>query len=176
VSLVLLELFVLVVLPALLVLALIRRRVTPPPGYVLVVHGRRGPNGRGRAVVRETTFVLPLLESAELLPISALRVACAISAGPELVLSLRASVRLPDEPLRLLTSLELLGGRSRAAIEELARDALEGTLSHRIAGLELAEVARDPERIGRLARDDAEAALRGIGLELEALALTRFSA
>jgi uncharacterized membrane protein YqiK len=165
-SLALLELLVVVGLPALLLLALLGRRITPPPGYALLVHGRRTPDGLGHAVVRNTTLILPLVESAELVPLAAFPVSIARSG-----LLLHASVRLPDDPARLLEALQLLGGRSPAALEELAGDALRGTLEHVIAGQEPG-VARDPERVRRQLQAEAEAALRELGFELETLSLS----
>lgn len=169
-SLALLELVGLVALPVLVLFALLRQRATPPPGYALLVHGRRDP------IVRGSTFVLPLLESRELvqlapLPLSIARLV-ADRNGERVAITLLASVHLPEDPARLRQSIELLGGRSRAAVEELARDALEGTLAHAMAGLDAHEARRDPARLERALRDQARAALREIGLDLETLSLS----
>ncbi len=172
-----LELLFVVVLPVLIAVVVLARvrAPAPPPGQLLLVNGRKGPDGRGYSIVRGPTVIRPVIERAELVSIEPLAITASrilrSRSGTELVVDLRANVGFPKAPERLHESLERTLGKSRVEISELASDVLSGTLAHVVAGREPDAVLGDPARLERLVRDGATPALAAIGLELDSLSL-----
>lgn len=155
----LVEVLLVVAVPLWLVITILGQRRAPGPGQVLVVYGRRGPGGRGHALVRGSTLVVPLVERAEILEVGALSLVS--RAASDRVL--RATLTFPEDAERLLRTLELLGDKPRAELAELAEDVLCGVLAHQAArgvsadqlGASVAHAAREP--------------LAALGLELSSL-------
>jgi hypothetical protein len=172
----LLELAVLVAIPVLLVMALMRQRVTPAPGQLVIVCGRPDPAGAGFSLASAPTRVVPLLERAELFdsrPLALeLRRTLLSQEGTPLEMTLRARVRFGDSPELRARWLALVAGRGREQIRDLAADALASALGM-VGAICAAEELLTAPNVAGLVRTQAAEGLARLGLEVEAVEVAR---
>jgi hypothetical protein len=170
----LIELAILIAIPVLLVVAMMRQRVAPGADRVLVVCGRPDALGHGYSVLSEPTRLVPLVERAEIFDRGALalqlRRRVLSQERTPIEIAVRARVRFIDSADALHHSLELLSGRSRDQIRELAEDAVAGALGM-VAAICVAEDLLTAPNVVGLVRTQANDDLEALGLEVDALDL-----
>jgi uncharacterized membrane protein YqiK len=169
------ELLLVLALPLAIVGVLWRQRFSAAPNQLIVVSGRGGLLGRGYALVRGSTFVLPLIEAAELFSLEPvmLRVSRRLRTrtGADVDVDLTATVVYPEATDALLQTVER-APTLRLALAELTEDVLVGSSAHVVATVTPEQVLKDSEAIARAIADEARYGFEALGLEVQSVTIT----
>lgn len=150
-----------------------------PPGFVLVLTGRRyrGPDGRERGyrvITAGRVLRVPLLEIADRLDVQPrtieLRVRSVYSqGGAPLDVALTAVIRVASSEPRVHDAIERFLGRERAEVDRVACQIVESQLRSLVAERTLEQLRQ--ERFASELTARAEPDFAALGLELERLHL-----
>lgn len=155
------------------------------PNQVLVISGRTStviePDGRRRKVgyrlqVGGGTFVMPLLESVQVLPLDVISVSIRcpeVLTAHGVIIAAEAfgQVKVSSDERRLHRAVENFLSRGTAGIAAVAQEVLEGHMRAALGTMAVEEIYSQRDRFAERVRNAAQADFDRLGLELLAFSL-----
>ncbi|GBC78881.1 hypothetical protein HRbin09_00090 [bacterium HR09] len=155
------------------------------PNQVLVISGRTStviePDGRRRRVgyrlqVGGGTFVMPLLESVQVLPLDVISVSIRcpeVLTAHGVIIAAEAfgQVKVSSDERRLHRAVENFLSRGTAGIAAVAQEVLEGHMRAALGTMAVEEIYSQRDRFAERVRSAAQADFDRLGLELLAFSL-----
>lgn len=155
------------------------------PNQVLVISGRTStviePDGRRRRVgyrlqVGGGTFVMPLLESVQVLPLDVISVSIRcpeVLTAHGVIIAAEAfgQVKVSSDERRLHRAVENFLSRGTAGIAAVAQEVLEGHMRAALGTMAVEEIYSQRDRFAERVRNAAQADFDRLGLELLAFSL-----
>ncbi|MEW5877003.1 MAG: SPFH domain-containing protein [Acidobacteriota bacterium] len=155
------------------------------PNQVLVISGRTStviePDGRRRKVgyrlqVGGGTFVMPLLESVQALPLDVISVSIRcpeVLTAHGVIIAAEAfgQVKVSSDERRLHRAVENFLSRGTAGIAAVAQEVLEGHMRAALGTMAVEEIYSQRDRFAERVRNAAQADFDRLGLELLAFSL-----
>jgi flotillin len=153
---------------AFLAALVLRQIVVPLPHEAVIVVGHRGR----RAVIGRLVLVMPIVERAQRLDLSALAVRGAeqvpLRDRPTARVEWSATLRIPAVQEMIFAAAERFIGQPREVMVQVVEDHLRAAVRALAADLTSEELERDVEQAATKLRDLAGESLARIGLEIDA--------
>lgn len=170
-----------VVILGLIIFALAKQYKKVGPNEVLIVSGGRKRtvqtmDGDTRQIgyrlhIGGGTFVMPFIESAQVLPLETYTVTIKTPEvltrqGVHIIAEASAQVKIASSEAAIRRAAEQFLGRGGAGIKEAAGHILEGYVRSALGGMEVEDIYQNRDDFAREVRKEAEADMKRMGLEL----------
>ncbi len=170
-----------VVILGLIIFALAKQYKKVGPNEVLIVSGGRkrtvqALDGNTRKVgyrlhIGGGTFVMPFIETAQVLPLETYSVAIKTPEvltrkGVHIVAEASAQVKIASSEASIRRAAEQFLGRGSSGIKEVTGHILEGYVRSALGSMEVEEIYQNRDDFARKVRQDADSDMKRMGLEL----------
>ncbi len=151
-----------------------------PPDKAMVVYGRRMPGGRGYKIISGGgKFILPVIESYELLDLSAK--VCEVdlkgvkAGGPNqqqrVSISTSTTYKVSSDPALLDAAVEHLLHVPEAELRKMVQGVMEGAVRGMCAELTADQIEYDRDEVAMRINQRASADLNNLGIEIRSFAV-----
>lgn len=155
------------------------------PGELVIISGRRHKTSEGlqlgfRVLTHGRTIKIPVVERAEKMDARLISVPIHIKGaysqgGIPLTVPAIANIKLSSDPEIVANAVERFLGKSREEIARVAQETLEGHLRGVLATMTPEEVNTDRLKFAEQLKDEAEADLTKLGLQLDTFKIQHIS-
>lgn len=132
------------------------KKVSPNEALVISGKGTKTDTGKAgfRVVQGGATFVWPVFEKAEMMPLGLIKIPVAIQNAPNkdgvpVTVESIANVKISNEQTKLMAAVERFLGKDQDEIADIIKGVLEGTLRQILGTLTLEEIVRDREALSK---------------------------
>lgn len=155
-----------VIIVVVIIIAMAKQYRKVGPNQVLIVTG-----GRGRTVIGGGTFIKPLIEAAEILPLDVYTIKIKTpevltKTGVHIIAEASAQIKISSNEDMVRRAAEQFLGRGANGIKEVAEHIIEGYVRSAIGSMSVEEIYQNRDEFGHRVRDGAAADLARMGLEL----------